>query len=178
MAFKSFAHRQGTSDLPVELTLQRLAAALKRQSPVPPEHAEDSIGAAKQATRPDFFTVGATKDEVLQLQGQPSWFTDDEWTFGSYSKVYFRNDRVVRWSSGDAELRARLVPSGPAVTTNGYFTVGATKDEVLQLQGQPSWFTDDEWTFGSYSKVYFRNDRVLRWSSGDVELRARLVSGE
>src|SRR6185369_8003711 len=122
----------------------------------------------------DYFTVGSTKDDVLQIQGEPRWFTDGEWSYGGYSSVYFEGDRVARWSTGSVTLRARLVPSGPPPSRD-YFTVGSTKDEVLQIQGEPRWFTDGEWSYGGYSSVYFDGYRVARWWTGRVTLKARLV---
>ena len=56
--------------------------------------------------RPEFFTIGSTKDEVLRVQGSPRRFDDDRWEYG-YSYVEFdENGRVVDWyDSGHRPLR-------------------------------------------------------------------------
>jgi hypothetical protein len=59
-----------------------------------------------------FFTVGATKDDVLNLQGQPTWFSDYQWNYGT-STVSFANGKVTNWSSGSTPLKARLVTRQP-----------------------------------------------------------------
>ena len=64
-----------------------------------------------------------------------------------------------------------MVPS-VAVSTNGYFTVGSSKDEVLSVQGTPSQVSENEFSY-AYSTVRFRNDRVDSWNDISKVLKAR-----
>jgi len=45
------------------------------------------------------------------------------------------------------------------IVSNEYFTLGSTKDEVIAIQGTPTQFDDQVWTYG-YSKIFFTNGRV------------------
>ena len=47
------------------------------------------------------FGVGATKEQVLAVQGNPSRRTDNTWYYGQ-SEIYFASDRVVGWKSSSA----------------------------------------------------------------------------
>lgn len=42
------------------------------------------------------FDIGSTKDEVRAIQGIPVMETDAVWDYGP-SRVYFKNNRVIRW---------------------------------------------------------------------------------
>lgn len=46
--------------------------------------------------------------------------------------------------------------------SQGFFTVGSTKDAVLAVQGSPDKFTDDNFTYG-LSEVRFEDGRVVTW---------------
>ena len=109
-----------------------------------------------------YFTVGSTKDEVLEVQGTPTKFTDTSLTYG-LSNVSFANGRVSSWNIyASSPVKAQLLPSAP-VQSKGYFTVGSTKDEVLEVQGTPTKFTDTSLTYG-LSNVNFTNGRVSSWN--------------
>jgi hypothetical protein len=129
---------------------------------------------ASTSTSLDFFTVGSTKDDVLNLQGQPNSFGETQWNYGS-SAVYFSQGKVISWTKGSMPLKARLVAS--TSTHRDYFTIGSTKDEVLNLQGQPNSFGETQWNFES-SAVYFSNGKVISWTNGSVPLKARLVPSQ
>jgi hypothetical protein len=57
----------------------------------------------------DFFTVGSTKDEVLAIQGTPTRLSDNEFAY-DYSRVEFRNDRVISWNDISKILKTRNLP--------------------------------------------------------------------
>src|SRR5215467_3261617 len=48
--------------------------------------------------REGVFEVGATKDEVRSILGTPVTETENVWDYGP-SRVYFENNRVVRWET-------------------------------------------------------------------------------
>jgi hypothetical protein len=49
-------------------------------------------------------------------------------------------------------------------TSQTFFTVDSTKDDVLVVQGTPTSFSKDEFDYGS-SAIYFRNNRVASWKN-------------
>jgi hypothetical protein len=101
---------------------------------------------------------------VLTIQGTPTYFSERVWEYGP-SRVYFENARVVRWTEGPREpLKARLLPVSVPETVPPYFTVGSTNDEVLAIQGLPTQFTEHVGEYG-YSRVYFADNRVVRWDT-------------
>jgi curved DNA-binding protein CbpA len=111
---------------------------------------------------PGVFTIGSTKDEVLAIEGRPSQSTNDEWHY-DHAVVYFAHGRVTRWMSTTSRpLHARLFPGRPVDVGRGFFTLGSSKDEVLTLEGQPSWFSDDEWHYGD-AVVSFSPNGVRGW---------------
>jgi DnaJ domain len=127
-----------------------------------PSTAANGIQPAVSVSKPATFTVGSSKSEVLAVQGMPTSASEHLWEYRG-SRVYFRNDHVTHWETWPrSPLKVELRPSVPVDTSRDYFTVGATKDEVLAIQGTPTTFTDRVWEYG-LSRVYFRNGRVTRW---------------
>jgi hypothetical protein len=110
-----------------------------------------------------YFTIGATKRDVLAVEGKPASFTRQEWKYGP-SAVYFNKGRVIGWDIWPGfPLKVRLLPSGTAARNSpGYFTVGSSKDEVLAAQGTPTAFSKTQWIYGS-SSVRFVDGRVVDW---------------
>lgn len=117
-----------------------------------------------------FFTIGSTKDDVLIAQGTPKSITGN--TFGyDYSTVYFQNDRVIGWSNISRNLRVKMYSNSS--TTESYFTVGSTKDDVIKIQGTPDNITGNTFGYG-YSTVYFQNNQVKSWSNISNNLKVIL----
>jgi hypothetical protein len=54
--------------------------------------------------------VGSTKDEVIAIQGTPTSYYEESFSYGN-SHVYLENDRVVRWHSWTPKLKAQLLPN-------------------------------------------------------------------
>ncbi len=74
-------------------------------------------------------------------------------------------------------VHARLTPSAPT-SSQGYFTVGSTRDEVLAVQGTPTVFSDSAFVYG-YSTVFFQSGRVVSWDiSSQNPLRVRMQAGQ
>ena len=111
---------------------------------------------AATPTNKTHFTVGATKGEVIAIQGTPDSFTDTAFNYG-FSTVHFRNGRVTSWYNSTLDpLKVKLAATP---TNKTHFTVGATKGEVIAIQGTPDSFTDTAFNYG-FSTVHFRNGRV------------------
>jgi len=121
--------------------------------------------------RPDHYTRGSSKDDVLRAEGSPKRFTNERWWYG-YSWVDFDGETVSSWyDSGAHGLLARLVPA-PGTEACSRFSIGSTKDEVLVAQGSPRRFDDAFWHYG-WSWVEFSGDVVVNWyDSGEHQLRA------
>jgi hypothetical protein len=154
---------------PIDSQVQSLASPLA--SSLTSQDADQAIPVASQTTTSQavqsgmalqYFTVGSTKAEVFAVQGPPTLAGMHLWEYGG-SRVYFRHDRVIRWEVWPrSPLKVKLLPAAPLDTMSLYFTVGSTKDEVLTIQGTPSYFTERMWEYGQ-SRVYFDGDRVTRW---------------
>lgn len=112
-----------------------------------------------------YVTVGSTKDEVEELQGPPTSFTDDKLGYGR-SEVYLKDGRVIGWRIDPVSdpIRVKLWPEHSVDTSQIYFTIDSTKDDVLVVQGTPTAFSADKFEYGG-SEVYFRNNRVVRWKN-------------
>lgn len=122
-----------------------------------------------------YITVGSTKDEVLKLLGTPTASTADTFEYKG-SKLYFKDDIVSGWKIDpiSAPLRVKLWPDGPVDTSLPYFTVGSSKDMVLVIQGTPTEFTEDKFSYGR-SEVYFQNDRVVRWKEDPESIPLKAI---
>jgi hypothetical protein len=73
------------------------------------------------------------------------------------------------------ELEKVLPPPrrGPPTVAGGRFTMGSTKEDVLRIQGIPSYLSEDVWKYGN-SEIYFKNNRVTGWHSATTDpLKAR-----
>jgi len=115
-----------------------------------------------------YFTVGSTKDDVLDIQGTPSSFSEYSWHFG-LSRVDFQNGKVTSWYNSPLDpLEVKMLPNASASASAGYFTVGSTKDEVLLTQGTPTSFGEYSWHFG-LSRVDFQNGKVTSWYNSPLD---------
>ena len=121
-----------------------------------------------------YFTIGSTKDEVLEIQGTPSSVTGNTWHYKD-SSVDFYGDQVSGYSNISKNLKVRILPGNDTseAKSRGYFTIGSTKDEVLEIQGTPSSVTGNTWHYGD-SLVDFYRDRVSDYSNSSKNLKVRL----
>jgi outer membrane protein assembly factor BamE (lipoprotein component of BamABCDE complex) len=182
------------SATPATDTITPIPKPLTNASPAPvvvPENAPAEI-APESLIRPSvtpndlppqgYFTVGSTKDDVLQTQGTPKAMNENRWTYG-LSSIEFQNGRVVTWNVSPLNpLKAVLLPTDQAESTaaraRGYFTVGSTKDDVIGVQGTPTRFSDTHWTYG-LSSVEFNAGTVTGWNDSPLNpLRARLLPAD
>jgi hypothetical protein len=119
-----------------------------------------------------YITAGLTPTEVLTALGKPT-ASSGEKMFYNNSEIDFKDGQVSGWKIDPASpVRVKLwsdSASAPGLTT---FGVGSTKSDVIALQGTPTLFSDKEFGYGN-SRVYFQNNRVVRWKQdpGSVNLR-------
>jgi hypothetical protein len=111
-----------------------------------------------------YITAGLSKSEIIAIQGTPTSETSNELDYGS-SKLYFSNDALAGWKIDLASpLRVKLWPDAAVDPALAFFGVGSTKNEVLVVQGTPTFFSESTFGYGS-SEVYFKNGRVVSWKS-------------
>jgi hypothetical protein len=89
------------------------------------------------------YWLGATREEVLAIQGSPLKVAtadglynsgDEEWTYDGHSRLYFRDDKLVSYDnrSNTLFIHCKVLYTGQA------FSAGATVGELLAAQGTPS----------------------------------------
>jgi hypothetical protein len=134
----------------------------------PPAHQAVVLhpGASRTAKRGalPFITAGLSKSEVIATQGAPTAETGNELDYGS-SKLYFNNGALVGWKiTAASPIRAKLWPDAMVDPNLRSFGVGSTKNEVLVVQGTPTFFSEDAFGYGG-SEVYFKSGHVVSWKS-------------
>ncbi len=127
-----------------------------------------------QAPVPAFFTLGSTKEEVLATQGKPTREAGDEWRWGE-DAVFFSKGRAAHYDNSSGRLRVKVFPSTSVnVAKDSAFGLGATKDDVLAIQGTPSRMAGDRWHYG-LDTVLFSRGRLFGFSNAARGLRIRFV---
>lgn len=118
-----------------------------------------------------YFTVGSSENDVLLAQGTPTRVDAGKWHYG-FSEIQFKEGRVQGYQNFYGNLRVLMLPATPSppAATKGYFTVGATTDDVLALQGTPTSVQGNLWRYES-STVLFRKGKVLNAINSDANLR-------
>jgi hypothetical protein len=119
-----------------------------------------------------YFTIGSTKEEVLSVQGTPKAVLDAVWMYGDASVNFSGSGRVIGYMNPTGTLSVWLRPREDvsAARSQGYFTIGSTKDEVLAVQGIPTTLLDSIWMYGNSSVTFSSNGRV----SGYINLTGNL----
>jgi hypothetical protein len=152
-----------------------------------PASAQDARADSLARPRPrpaPHWTLGSSAAEVRRAQGSPSIIQRlpslglELWSYGAASvRLSADSLRVIGWSNAGRTLRVRLAPGGDT-TTSRAFGAGASRDEVLRLQGTPSALVT---VIGGgamvlmFGRSVVRLDaagRVATWSDADRVLRA------
>jgi hypothetical protein len=144
--------------------------------------AVDSLKAKKtKHFRREYITIGSTKDEVIRIQGTPSSISGppmyEEWSYG-LSSVVFQGGILKAYNNFEHNLRIRI--NSQQQEHDGlpvYFTIGSTKDQVVNVQGTPSSITGppafEEWSYG-LSSVTFEWGRVKSFNNYEQNLRVSM----
>ncbi len=83
-----------------------------------------------------------------------------------------------RQSSGTAGRRQESAPpAAQHVAPIGYFSVGSSQAEVLQIQGPPQKIHGQTWVY-NLSEVKFKDGRVDRYNNFDGSLKVRLLPSQ
>jgi hypothetical protein len=112
-----------------------------------------------------FFTLGSLKQDVLRVQGKPHRVYGQTWVYG-LSDVTFKEGRVWRYNNFDGSLNLRVLPAAHALSGHRptSFSLGASQDEVLQVQGTPTRVDGTKWYYG-FSEVNFKERRVVGFNN-------------
>jgi hypothetical protein len=121
-----------------------------------------------------FFTLGSSKQEVLRVQGKPQRISGQTWIYG-FSEVGFKDDRVWRYNNFDRSLKVSIIPTTYPGTRHLplVFTLGASKDEVLWVQGIPTRVEGNKWYYG-LSEVMFQDRHVIGFNNFFNDLQIRM----
>lgn len=167
---------------PVPLPPQASPAALPLERATPPPGPSAKISGTPPpvpASAPDspartFFTLGSTKAEVLRVQGRPSKVYGQKWVYG-LSEVTFKDGRVWRYNNFDGGLKVKILPAEPIANgqTADSFGLGATRDEVLRVQGTPTHVNGNKWSYG-FSEVHFKDGVVTGYNNFFKKLRVTM----
>ena len=144
------------------------------------------VGETALSTRNDnrHWSLGSTKDTVIQLQGTPDRskdFESERFTTLYYgtSFVLFDQDRVIGYMNHDNNLNVSTVPALLSSEAPQAWSLGSTRLEVLQAQEQTPQAVsrrDDSceeiFHFGN-SEVYFKQGLVTGYRNVDRNLKLR-----
>ena len=87
---------------------------------------------------PVYITIGSSEDEVLLVHGTPTRVEDNKWFYG-FAELVFRYGRVAEYDNYFGRLNIRVLPSTQSEQPGRFFTIGSTRDEVLEAQGTPTY---------------------------------------
>jgi hypothetical protein len=116
----------------------------------------------------DVFTLGSTKAIVRTVQGAPTNISGNVWRYGA-ATVSFTGDLVTGYANRGGVLKVSL---GGRTNPTGSFGVGASKADVLAVQGTPTAVDGNLWMYES-SGVSFQGDRVNGVTNASGNLRFR-----
>jgi DnaJ-like protein len=124
-------------------------------------------------THLDTFDVGDSAEWVKIVQGRPDEAVEGAFRYGS-SIVTFDKGRVSGWTNGEPRLRVSWLSFADVEDRLDAFTIGSTRGEVFEIQGNPDSASADAYIYGT-DAVYFQNDRVISWTQNDERLRTRFM---
>jgi len=122
--------------------------------------------AARTPTNQTYWTIGSDRDWLIAVQGSPSQVLrydsacNEVLRFGN-SIVELSNGYVKQYANLDGNLRvladAPVAPSTQGTPTT--WSLGSSREEVLQLQGTPS--RTDQYASEQHVTLYYGNSSVL-----------------
>jgi type IV secretory pathway protease TraF len=124
------------------------------------------------------FGLGATHEQVVAAQGKATQVEGEHWSYGGSTVTFNKRGRVVGWWDHDDVLNVKLEPGDPAVAAQakaaGSYGMGASKDEVIGVQGTPNRIDatgDETWYYGKASSVVFNGTgRITGYHNVNGEL--------
>lgn len=120
-----------------------------------------------------YITADLTQQEVESIAGPPDSASTEKLVYGG-SELTFANGKLAGWRiEPGSQLHVKLWPDAAVDPDLQSFTVGSSKNEVLVVQGTPTYWSENTFGYGA-SEVYFENGHVVRWKEdpGSVRLHA------
>jgi hypothetical protein len=117
---------------------------------------------------PAYITIGSSEDEVLLVHGTPTRVEDNKWFYG-FAELVFRYGRVAEYDNYFGRLNIRVLPSAQSEQPGRFFTIGSTRNEVLEAQGTPTSIHGNRWSF-DFAVVSFQDGKVQSVANADESL--------
>lgn len=107
--------------------------------------------------RSKYFTLGSSKQKVIDVMGSPDEYNDYTYEY-DYSSVYFnKNGIVCGWNNVDNRLKVFMgYPDNDQIQ----ITVGKSKLEVIRAMGTPTFINGNIWRYGNASILFDSKERV------------------
>ena len=117
------------------------------------------------------FTIGSSQQDVVDSMGTPTSIIGETWSY-QYSSIYYgAGNTVIGWSNISRNLNVSIGTKKKDEPT--FFTVGSSKQEVIDAMGAPTSIIGNTWSY-EYSSVYFdTNNNVSDWTniSGSLKIK-------
>ncbi len=162
----------------LQLSLSGIYQQAKR---FPPQVIEQQQARHQKIATPikskETYGLGTSKETIIRIQGEPELIRhkdNQEILVYGTSTIVLEEDKMVAFeNSSSPKLNIKLNES--IVNTKPYFTIGSTKDDVIDIQGTPFALKRfGEKTVFEYgtSKVYIKNNKVYDfYNSGRPSLK-------
>jgi outer membrane protein assembly factor BamE (lipoprotein component of BamABCDE complex) len=127
-----------------------------------------------------YFTIGSSKKNVLEVQGQPSSYHENWWMYG-FSTVNFSKDgKVSSYSNIGNNLKVKVIPdSNEKLPREKAIEIkkiaeGMAKEEVENILGKPDSIIGNTWRYSS-SWVTFTKDGIIKkyHDAGNLNMNRR-----
>lgn len=107
-----------------------------------------------------YYTIDASKDEVMLRQGMPDYYSRELWKYKN-DTLEFQDGLLVSYNNTNNNLKVKPTiqnaESYNKYKNTPYFTTGASMQEVMAIQGSPDAVKDKNcWLYGK-SKVIFNS---------------------
>ncbi len=112
-----------------------------------------------------YIHLGASKEKVSELLGEPSKINNNLWTYGSSHIKFNGNGEVIAWKNMFGDLSRAFRTYSP--TTHKFF-FGSTVDDVLEALGSPTGVDESFEPVWHYESSHVKFDgagNVIEWKS-------------
>ncbi len=118
---------------------------------------------------PTFFTIGSTKEKCQHSRNADA---NQRMNSPIIRSVEFKDSRVVRGTTFSKILKTKMLPS-VETGAKGFFTIGSTKEEVLNSSRNPD--ATEGMNSANYSSVEFKDSRVVSWNDISKILKTKML---
>ena len=128
---------------------------------------------SSSAAQRGYFTMGSTRQDVLDVMGTPTAISYNTFSY-RYSSITFSGEEVSGYHNISHNLLVNTLcnTSSPAAL-RGYFALGSTRQDVLDVMGTPSAISYNTFSYG-YSSITFNGDEVSGYHNISNNLRVKI----